>query len=188
LPAWARQSAFVEALIVGSGYGGAVAALRLGQAGIDTLVLERGRRWPIKPPDKSDPPNFGQDTFATFDKPDGRGAWLSDMTTALTLPFPGFGPVPIDKYTGVLELIKGNGMEVRAGAGVGGSTLAYNGILLQPRRELFELAFPSFIDFDEMDQIYFPRVRSVINPAPIPADILATDFYKSTRVNLQQAA
>ncbi|WP_199316723.1 FAD-dependent monooxygenase [Chroococcidiopsis sp [FACHB-1243]] len=34
----------VEALIIGSGFGGAVAALRLGQAGINTVVLERGRR------------------------------------------------------------------------------------------------------------------------------------------------
>src|SRR5712671_3858492 len=93
LRAWARDSDFVQALVIGSGFGGAIAALRLGQAGVDTLVLERGRRWPISAP-KSNVPNFGQDTFATFDKPDGRGAWLSDMTTSLTLPFPGFGPTP----------------------------------------------------------------------------------------------
>ncbi|CAL9603863.1 hypothetical protein SUDANB105_05478 [Streptomyces sp. enrichment culture] len=33
------------AVVVGSGYGGAVAALRPGQAGIRTLVLEMGRLW-----------------------------------------------------------------------------------------------------------------------------------------------
>jgi len=32
-----------EAIVIGSGFGGAVAALRLGQAGIPTLVLERWR-------------------------------------------------------------------------------------------------------------------------------------------------
>jgi cholesterol oxidase len=37
----------VEAIVIGSGFGGAVASLRLGQAGIETIVLERGRRWPI---------------------------------------------------------------------------------------------------------------------------------------------
>jgi cholesterol oxidase len=186
LRAWAQNSDFIEALVIGSGFGGAIAALRLGQAGVDTLVLERGRRWTISAPNKSSP-NFGQDTFATFDKPDGRSSWLSDMTTSLTLPFPGFGATPIPKYTGVLELIQANGMEVRTGAGVGGSSLAFNAIFLQPRRELFEAAFPDFIDYDEMDQIYYPRVRSIIKPSTIPADILATDFYTSTRTNLEQA-
>lgn len=42
-----RASAFgtekyVEAIVIGSGFGGSVASLRLGQAGIETIVLERG--------------------------------------------------------------------------------------------------------------------------------------------------
>ncbi len=35
----------IEALVIGSGFGGSVAALRLGQAGYQTVVLERGLRW-----------------------------------------------------------------------------------------------------------------------------------------------
>ncbi|MFF5217695.1 NAD(P)-binding protein [Micromonospora sp. NPDC000442] len=34
-----------EALVLGSGFGGAVAACRLAQAGIDVAIIERGRRW-----------------------------------------------------------------------------------------------------------------------------------------------
>jgi cholesterol oxidase len=35
-----------EALVIGSGFGGAVAVCRLAQAGLDVAVVERGRRWP----------------------------------------------------------------------------------------------------------------------------------------------
>ncbi len=35
-----------EALVIGSGFGGAVAACRLAQAGVDVALVERGRRWP----------------------------------------------------------------------------------------------------------------------------------------------
>ena len=35
-----------EALVVGTGFGGSVAACRLAQAGVDVASVERGRRWP----------------------------------------------------------------------------------------------------------------------------------------------
>lgn len=35
-----------DALVIGSGFGGAVAACRLAQAGVDVAIVERGRRWP----------------------------------------------------------------------------------------------------------------------------------------------
>ena len=59
------------ALVTGSGFGGAVAALRLGQAGVRTIMLERGCWWPIRE---------DGNTFAMFEDPDGRCAWLSETT------------------------------------------------------------------------------------------------------------
>jgi len=174
---FAKPSDFVPAIVVGSGFGGAVAALRLGQAGIDTLVLERGRRWPIR----SD-----GNTFATFEQPDGRAYWLRESTGEALLGLPQLVK-PIDRYTGVLDVIEGNGIAIGAGAGVGGGSLVYNAIIVKPQRALFERLFPSAIDFDEMEDVYYPRVRSVIQSAPIPDDILATEYYRSSRVSLEQA-
>ncbi|SDQ44614.1 cholesterol oxidase [Quadrisphaera sp. DSM 44207] len=36
-----------QALVIGTGFGGAVAACRLAQAGVDVAAIERGRRWPL---------------------------------------------------------------------------------------------------------------------------------------------
>ncbi len=175
--AWARQSDLITDAVIGSGFGGAVAALRLGQAGIDTVVLERGRRWPIRQEGN---------TFATFEDPDGRAYWLRNHTAEGVLGLPQLEK-PIDRYAGVLEIVEGNGIYVGAGAGVGGGSLVFNAIIVKPRRELFERIFPKQIDFDEMEDVYYPQVRSILGSAPIPQDILATEYYRSSRVSLQQA-
>jgi cholesterol oxidase len=160
----------IQAIVIGSGFGGAVAALRLGQAGIETLVLERGRRWTIEDPTRNA-------TFATFEKPDGRAEWLASVTQT-----PGYEGTAIEVYPGVLEVLPGQDLTFLAGAGVGGGSLVYGGILIQPPGELFKQVFPSAIDYDEMDTVYYPRVRSVIKTAPIPDDILDTDYFAGLRV------
>src|SRR4051794_29977268 len=57
------------AVVIGSGFGGAVAAYRLGQAGVVTTVLERGRRWDV---------DGSGETFCTVARPDWRCAWFND--------------------------------------------------------------------------------------------------------------
>jgi cholesterol oxidase len=174
---WAKPSDFVPAIVIGSGFGGAVAALRLGQAGIDTVVLERGRRWPVR----SD-----GNTFATFEQPDGRAYWLRTTTGEGLLGLPPLVKT-IDRYTGLLEVIEGDGIAIGAGAGVGGGSLVFNAIIVAPRRAMFDRVFSNAIDFDEMEDVYYPRVRGMIQSAPIPEDVLATEYYRSARVSMEQA-
>lgn len=165
----------VQAIVVGSGFGGAVAALRLGEAGLETLVLERGRRWSIEDPTKNA-------TFATFRNPDGRAEWLNSVTKS-----PGYEGIPIKKHTGVLEILERGDYKFLVGCGVGGGSLAYGGILIQPPQELFEQVFPSSIDYNEMDSVYFPRVHSIIGSAPIPDDVLESKYYAGLKVLEQHA-
>jgi cholesterol oxidase len=181
LKSWASKTHFVEALVIGSGFGGAVAALRLAHAGVKTVVLERGRRWFIEDPTQNK-------TFATFEKPDGRCSWLRPTTPIDFLESQlGLKPATFEPFAGVVEIIQGKGITVLLGAGVGGGSLHYYSILVEPHRRVFQQIFPRQIDFDEMESIYYPRVRSVIGSSEIPEDILATNFYRSTRVNLEQA-
>jgi cholesterol oxidase len=158
------------AIIIGSGFGGAVAALRLGEAGVQTIVLERGRRWTIADPSRDA-------TFSTFKNMDRRAEWMNAVSKT-----PLYEGKPIGKYAGVLEVVPGKELTLLAGAGVGGGSLAYGGILIQPPAKLFREVFPETIDYDEMDRVYFPRVRSVIKTAPIPDDVLNSEYYAGLRV------
>lgn len=166
----------VTAIVIGSGYGGAVAALRLGRANVDTVVLERGRRWSFVDPSANV-------NFATFEKPDGRAEWLNKTTRT-----PAYEGIPIEKYTGVLELQNIGGYTFMTGAGVGGGSLVYGGILIQPEGHLFGEVFPASIRYEEMNDVYYPRVRSIIRMAPIPEDILNSDYYLGLKVLENHAA
>ena len=169
-----NRSDYIEALVIGSGFGGGVASLRLGEAGIETIVLERGRRWPI---------TKAGNTFSPYDKPDGRAAFLNPTTLVFN---PG---LPIDIFTGILSLKVGVGNSIAAvhGVGVGGTSLVYGGITYQPTEEWFRRVFPRSIKYSELDSVYFPRVRSMLQASPIPDDILNSDYYLSSRILQAQA-
>lgn len=164
------SDSYIPAIVIGSGFGGAIAGLRLGQAGIDTVILERGKRWPITP---------SQNTFATFNNPDGRAAWLSTQSV--------FND-PIDVYTGVFETLEEKGIIVVNGAGCGGGSLVYNAITYKPKRQIFYKVFDrTIVDYDELDSVYYPRVQNMLQAAPIPQDVLATSYYGKTRFFLDNA-
>lgn len=161
------------AIVIGSGFGGAISALRLGEAGVKTIVLERGKRWDIKP-------TF--DTFCENTTPDGRAAWLSTKTVVPFLK------VDIPKYTGVLERVDFDYMSIFMGAGVGGGSIVYGGMTVIPPEALFKKAFPPEVDYDELVKTYYPRVKKMIGASTMPLDLLALDYYRFSRVFQAQAA
>lgn len=162
-----------KAVVIGTGFGGSIAAYRLAQAGIDVVVLERGRRWVV---------TDAEDTFPSVRAPDRRAAWF-DTTTVL----PGAPSASIEPYAGLLEMIRSPNLNVICGAGVGGNSLVFGGIMIQPSQTLFERTFPKEVAYAEMDADYYPRVRKMMRTASIPDDIWSSEAYASTRVFIAQA-
>ncbi|MCX4539703.1 GMC oxidoreductase [Streptomyces sp. NBC_01565] len=147
-----ETGAQVSALIIGTGYGGSVAALRLAQAGVDVHMIEMGMAW--------DTPGSDGKIFANTTKPDYRSFWLRTRTKAPISNFLGF---PIDKdvprYTGILDAEDFNGITVYQGRGVGGGSLVNGGMAVTPQRERFGAVLPS-VDPTEMYDVYYPRANA----------------------------
>lgn len=156
-----------RAVIVGSGFGGGVTALRLALAGVPSLVLERGRRWVTGP---------NATTFCRFANMDNRSAWLTDHSIVGT-------PQTWTPYTGVIEALDGNGMSAMCGAAVGGGSIPYHGMTLKPTKAAFAASIPAAAHlYDELDRWAYPTVAQKLGISPLPDDLLASDPYTSSRL------
>lgn len=113
-----------DVIVIGSGFGGAVAACRLASAGWDVVVLERGRRWlpEAYPRDAGD-------------------AWIYDIDEP-------------HKQNGWIDLRILDDMWVAQGAGVGGGSLIYANVSINAPREVFESGWPSEITYDTLLPYY----------------------------------
>ena len=159
-------------LVVGSGFGGGVSALRLARAGVPVVVLERGRRWPAGP---------NSDTFPSATSPDERAVWFGGAAEV-------FGrPVDLPRYTGLLEASVGENMTAVLPTGVGGGSLIYQGMSLQPTEELFSDWFPGAINWSEMDREYFSRVARMLRLAEAPDALIDSPQYAASRHFAQRA-
>jgi cholesterol oxidase len=95
-------------LIIGSGFGGSVSALRLSEKGYKVGVLERGKR-------------FGPEDFAQTNWDLRRYLWL-----------------PLLRCFGIQNMSLFRNVLILSGAGVGGGSLVYANTLLQPGEEFFD--------------------------------------------------
>ncbi|MEU7412522.1 GMC oxidoreductase [Streptomyces sp. NPDC042638] len=170
------------AIVVGSGYGGAVAALRLGQAGIRTLVLEMGRLWNTAGSDGK--------VFCSTSAPDQRSMWFRTRTEAPLASFLWLDVVnkAITPYPGVLDRVHYDNMSVYVGRGVGGGSLVNGGMAVTPLKSYFSEQFPA-VDADEMYGTYFPRARAMLGVNAVdPAWFESTEWYRFTRTSRKAAA
>jgi cholesterol oxidase len=154
-------------VVVGSGFGGGVTALRLAQAGVKVTVLERGRRWPTGP---------NAETFPHASSPDKRALWYRSAPQI-------FGqPVLFDPYVGLLETIGGDNITAVCAAGVGGGSLVYQGMTLEPSEAVFNEVLPEQLDWQTMNRVHYPRVARMLGAQTAPDELINSSTYFAARV------
>jgi cholesterol oxidase len=134
-------------------------------------VLERGRRWEITPEGN---------TFCSLRDADERAAWLATQT-------PVGISVRVRPYVGLIEKFVGDNIDAMIGAAVGGGSLVYAGMMIQPPRDLFESVFPSEVSYDAMLSTWYPKVAEVIPSSPAPSDVFESPTYLATRLFAEHA-
>ncbi|MTI29665.1 GMC oxidoreductase [Xanthovirga aplysinae] len=170
-----------SAIIIGTGYGGAVSALRLGEVGVDTLMLEMGRLW--------DSPGADGQVFCKMTNPDGRAMWFKNRTEAPLSQFLWIDAVNqnIEPYAGVLDRLNYENMSVYVGRGVGGGSLVNGGMAVTPPMDYFREILPQ-VDAAEMYGKYFPLASMHLGVNHVPTDLLEeSSYYRFAREGREQA-
>lgn len=137
------------AIVIGSGYGGGVSALRLGEAGVDTLILEKGRLW--------DTPDDDGKRFSMMLPPDTRSGWFAAVPPSLVPSFQGVSiedvaqhaPSPQPVQAGICDKSEHGAHSIFRGLAVGGGSMVNAAIAAIPTEGQLRAAFPD-IDPAEM--------------------------------------
>ncbi len=168
-----------EALIVGSGYGASVTALRLVQAGVRVTMLEMGRAW--------DKPGKDGKIFCSILGADERAMWMKKKLSAVIQTIYGISTsfdVPFS--TGALDVLGPETMQVYCGRGLGGGSIVNLAMYVRPEREVFARVFPG-IDANEMYDTFYPRALDAIGVSEISDDYLAKgEGHRYSRVAWEQ--
>jgi len=132
-------------VVIGSGFGGSVSALRLREKGYSVLVLERGKR-------------FADEDFAKSTWQVRKYLWA-----------------PLLRCFGILEISAFRDVVVLHGAGVGGGSLGYANVLMEPDDAAFASpAWRRHADWRELLRPHYDTARRMLgvttNPRSWPAD------------------
>lgn len=138
-------------LVVGSGFGGSVSALRLAEKGYSVAVIEAGRRFEDK--------DFAESTWQL-----GRYLWA-----------------PLVGLRGILRMTPCKDIFIVSGAGVGGGSIVYANTLYRAKPEYFRNPqWADLADWEqELDQPYATAERMLgVNTVPFesPADRVLKDY------------
>lgn len=138
-------------VIIGSGFGGSVSAMRLAEKGYRVLVLERGRR-------------FREQDYAKTNWNIWRYLWL-----------------PPARCFGIMQIIPFRDVVVLRGSGVGGGSLVYANVLMEPSDEMFAApAWHRLAEWKELLAPHYATARRMLgvatNPRQWPADAVLREI------------
>ena len=120
-----------DAIVIGSGFGGAIVARRLAERGMRVLVLERGRRWAVE----DYPRKPGDAWMFSHDRPARHNGWM--------------------------DLRFFRRMAVAQAAGVGGGSLAYSSVAVEATPAVFSRGWPAEITYAELKPYYDTVAREM---------------------------
>jgi len=137
MPAAAPEA--LDFVVIGSGFGGSVAALRLAEKGYRVLVLERGRR-------------FNDSDFPRRDWNLRRYLWM-----------PRLGCLGFQQMTFFKDML------ALHGSGVGGGSLAYGNVLMEPGDALFEApGWSDLADWKTVLRPHYATAKRMLGAKPNP--------------------
>ena len=145
------MSDILDFVIVGSGFGGSVSALRLTEKGYRVRVLERGKR-------------FRDEDFARTNWNVRKALWA-----------------PALRCFGILQISPFRDVFVLHGSGVGGGSLGYANVLMAPGDEMFSApAWSHLADWKSLLLPHYDTARRMlgvaVNPRTWPADVLLKEI------------
>lgn len=142
-------------IIVGSGFGGSVSALRLSEKGYSVAVLEKGKRW--------QPEDFPKTNW--------------DIRKYMWLPQLGcYGYQMLTQFKHVL---------VFHGGGVGGGSLVYANQLLIPPDEVFEQAEWGFPESKAVLMPHYQEARRMLGAKPSPQIGVADNCLRQVGIEMR---
>lgn len=129
----------LDYVVIGSGFGGSVSAMRLAEKGYSVLVLERGKR-------------FRDDDFPRTNWNVFRYLWF-----------------PVARCFGIQEISFMNDIMVLHGSGVGGGSLVYANVLMEPSDALFEApGWRDLADWKALLRPHYETAKRMLGVAPNP--------------------
>ncbi len=126
-------------VVIGSGFGGSVSAMRLTEKGYSVLVLERGKR-------------FRDQDFATTNWKVWKYLWLPPL-----------------RCFGILQITAFRNVTVLHGCGVGGGSLGYANVLMEPDDKLFDApAWRDLADWKALLKPHYETAKRMLGAARNP--------------------